>query len=286
MLKCSSPPPPLTGRNDGPGGAHARQCGGALYHPVEELGPLLGLGVRPLRQRQVGYEQVIRLEAGRHVLQAGKALEHQAGPYEQQHGQRDLGGDERAAHPPDPGTAGRAACSFVQHLPQVELRGAQRRRQAENETGADRDREGEPENRRVQSDRKHRRQRIRGQPEQRSKGAPGQEQPDDGPQERQQHALGEQLADDARPAGPHGGPDGDLPAAGGRARQQQVRDVGAGDEKHEAHRPEQRPEGGPDVLHQLVLQPDHVRAHAGVVVRILLLETLRDGDHLGACLIA
>ena len=45
-----------------------------------------------------------------------------------------------------------------------------------------------------------------------------------------------QLADDARAAGPEGGADRDLALAGERPRQEQVRDVRAGDEQHEAHR--------------------------------------------------
>ena len=59
------------------------------------------------------------------------------------------------------------------------------------------------------------------------------------PIEREQHAFGEQLADDAAAAGADGGADGDLARAAGGARQQQVGDVGAGDQQHAADRAQQ-----------------------------------------------
>jgi hypothetical protein len=54
--------------------------------------------------------------------------------------------------------------------------------------------------------------------------------------QRQQHALREQLADDAAAPGADGGTDGDFAAASHGARQEQIGDVGASDQKHEAYR--------------------------------------------------
>ncbi len=52
------------------------------------------------------------------------------------------------------------------------------------------------------------------------------------------HAFGEQLADDAGAAGTHGGADGEFALAAGGAHEQEIGDVGAGDEQHEADRAE------------------------------------------------
>ena len=55
--------------------------------------------------------------------------------------------------------------------------------------------------------------------------------------EGQQHALGQQLPDDAAAARADRGTNGDLTPSARRAHQQQVRDVGAGDQQHEATAP-------------------------------------------------
>ena len=52
--------------------------------------------------------------------------------------------------------------------------------------------------------------------------------------ERQHDALGQQLADDAAAAGADRRADRDLAPPAGRAHQQQVRDVRARDQQHEA----------------------------------------------------
>src|SRR4029079_4446598 len=58
-------------------------------------------------------------------------------------------------------------------------------------------------------------------------------------------ALDQELPDQAAAAGPEGGVDRDLAAAVGRAREQQVADVGGGDEQDEADRTQQDQERRP-----------------------------------------
>jgi hypothetical protein len=59
--------------------------------------------------------------------------------------------------------------------------------------------------------------------------------------ERRQHgALGQQLPHDAPPAGADREPDGNLPASCRRPRQQQIGDIGAGDQQHQADRSHQQ----------------------------------------------
>ena len=69
--------------------------------------------------------------------------------------------------------------------------------------------------------------------------------------EAQEHALGQELADEPPAAGPQRGADRDLARARRGAGEQQVGDVGAGDEQHEADRAQQEEESRADVAHQL-----------------------------------
>ena len=68
----------------------------------------------------------------------------------------------------------------------------------------------------------------------------------------------------------------------GRARQQQVRHVGARDEQHERHRAHERDERRPRVLDDVVLERHDADAHVGrLVFGVLLAELARDAVHLG-----
>src|SRR5205807_3593582 len=51
---------------------------------------------------------------------------------------------------------------------------------------------------------------------------------------REHHALDEQLSNDASTGGPDGRAYGDLPLAPSRTSEQEVGDIGAGDEQHKA----------------------------------------------------
>ena len=64
-----------------------------------------------------------------------------------------------------------------------------------------------------------------------------------GATEGKQQAFGEQLPDEPRPSGPESHADRDFPLPRRSSRQQQVRDIGAGDEQHHAdhnHQDQQR----------------------------------------------
>ena len=58
-------------------------------------------------------------------------------------------------------------------------------------------------------------------------------------QQTQQQSLGEHLADQAHPARAQGGADSELLLAAEAARDQQVGDIGAGNQKHQAERAEE-----------------------------------------------
>ena len=97
-------------------------------------------------------------------------------------------------------------------------------------------------------------------------GIPPRQEADAGERERQaddardagQHeALGEQLTDDPRTAGAERRPDGDLALTAFGAREQQVGDVGAGDEQQECDRAEQQPDGAAHGADDFVGQREH-----------------------------
>ena len=79
---------------------------------------------------------------------------------------------------------------------------------------------------------------------------------DDGGDEREHDAFGEQLADDPAAAGAERCTNGELAGARGAARQQQVGDVAARDEQHEADGAEQR-EHPPRVVADEIVECRH-----------------------------
>ena len=104
----------------------------------------------------------------------------------------------------------------------------------------------------------------------------GDEQSGGATRESQQDAFGEQLADQALPSGAQGGTDRDLFLAGGGARKQQVRNVGAGDQQDQGHRAEQHQNGALHVPDDL-FQQRHDADREGPVALVLLADAA--GDH-------
>ncbi len=78
--------------------------------------------------------------------------------------------------------------------------------------------------------------------------------------QRNQHALGEQLPDDAAASGAERGANRDLALTHRRARQQQVGDVGARDQQHQADRAHHREDDEPDVGRHHVVAQRHARS--------------------------
>ncbi len=99
--------------------------------------------------------------------------------------------------------------------------------------------------------------------------------------DRQQRALDQQLADDAPARRAQRDADGHFARAAGRSREQQVRDVGAGDQEYEADRAHQRQEHQLDrpAVHAIVERHD-ARADVLVGIGIIASQFSRDGVHL------
>ena len=82
--------------------------------------------------------------------------------------------------------------------------------------------------------------------------------------EGEHEALGEQLANDAGATSAHGGADGELALAAGGTDQEQVGDIGAGDEQNEADGSEQNQQRGASAGNDGVAQRLHAEAGLGI----------------------
>lgn len=131
-------------------------------------------------------------------------------------------------------------------------RHAQRRREAAEDAADQGDADREPERDRVDARLLEARHAVR---------APGDDRGDERAREhetgrrrgeREHEALGQQLADDARLASAERGAYGDLARPRRAAREQQVGDVAAGDQQHQADRRQQRQQTLPDVADELL----------------------------------
>jgi hypothetical protein len=95
----------------------------------------------------------------------------------------------------------------------------------------------------------------------------GEQQPRESAEHGKQYGLDHQLPDDARPAGAERKADGNLLLPAGPARQQQVRDVGAGDQQHETGGRDEHARRGPDLADDLLAKAGEPRVMIGIVAR-------------------
>ena len=129
----------------------------------------------------------------------------------------------------------RAAAGAAKRVDRIGARGEPRRRGAEQDAGDERERESERQNRR-------RRRRVDRQEcdprkrerQQQTRRADRDGEAGDAAGDREEDALDQGLHDDLPPRGADREPDGGLRPPRDGAREQQVGDVGAGDEQHQA----------------------------------------------------
>jgi hypothetical protein len=100
--------------------------------------------------------------------------------------------------------------------------------------------------------------------------APGQHDAQRGAQARDQQRLRHHQARDRDARGSDGEPDQQLAGAPVPAGQQQQRDVGAGDQQHQAHRGQEEQQRAPGALHHVVLERHDRHAQVGGRVHRLL----------------
>ena len=212
--------------------------------------------------------------------QLHEASSEQSGREHEDDRQRDLGHDEYAARPGAAGTDRRSFPTLPQAVDQLDARDLQRRCEAEDEARHQRDRQREAQNGGVDPDFVEPRQVGRRQSHETKHAQPGEPHAADTSHERQQRALGEKLTDQSSAGRAYRRAHDHFTLASGRPCEQQVRDIGARDQQHEADGREQDVERLAGVADQEILQWQHHDGLCRVAVGILLFEALRDGRHL------
>ena len=178
----------------------------------------------------------------RHALQRPQASQHQAGANEQDDGERHLDDDQRVAETLAAGAARDALCPVLQRIGEVDAQRLERRCEAEDHAGQQRDTGGEEENPEIDCGAGDARDARRVPPGHELHAQVRQAEPGDGADAREDQALGQQLPQHAKTPGAERGTKGNLALARFGPRQQQVGDVGAGDEQQEADRTEEQPD--------------------------------------------
>ena len=250
-------------------GAHIRQAPQARGQPPGGCGLLLG-AVAGGRRVEAEQHEAVGLEAEGHGLQVGEAAHEQAGHHEQQQRERDLHADQGASHaqavrPPGPdGGAG------LQRAGHAGARQADGGHQADGEPREDRQSESEACRAPSEAEIEHEGLALGGE-RQDGVGEPArEEQAGRSAEQRQQQALGQVLPHEPEGPRPQREPHGRLAAPGFRAREQQVRHVGAGDQQDEPHERTEDADRPPGLV---VLEPVPPRSGAqaehGVLVRLV-----------------
>ena len=182
--------------------------------------------------RQIGAEgeHVVRVETGIHALQMIEAAHQQSRAAEQHQSERDFADHEHAAQRVAPEADGVAAAAFAKRRDQIGLRHVDRRRETEQDAGQSGDRDGEQHHRGIQRDLIRARQNGRVQVDQQARSRPREQEPKGGAERGEQHALGEKLADQPSASRAQCVADADFAPPRGRAREQQVRQIDAGDQ--------------------------------------------------------
>ena len=204
-------------------------------------------------QHEARRNRVIALEPHRDPLQVVQAAQQQPGAGEQDHRDGDLRRYQRATQPAARWTHG---AGRPQHAAPGAAQGGEESEQHAGEHGRGR---AEQEHAHIDRSFPDTGQRFR------RHGLEGAQQPErqDAPRRaarrREQQAFGEGETHQPDPRGAQGRAYGDLAIAAHRARQQQVGDVGAGDQQHSEHRAQQRERSGPRVAYLAVAHRTHAQ---------------------------
>ena len=137
-------------------------------------------------------------------------------------------------------SADRSASSVLQRVLHVHIRRLQRGQQADRQSGDERHRDREAERKRIDADFGRARDEVRAERDQRFQRPPRQQQARGSAEEGEEHAFGDELADHVEPCRTQREARRDLPAPSGKARQHEVGDVRARNEKHAPYGAEQQ----------------------------------------------
>ena len=195
---------------------------------------------RVLRNRQRGpqHDDIVSFEAGIDRLHGPQRAHQQAGGHEQDDRRHDLGDDERGPQPLFASASRTRA--FAQPLRVGVAADPQHRCDAEHQAGRSRHQRREHQHADVDRRRVGDRQRVGHESRQQRHGGRRDRDAEQAAGACEHHALGQQLTHETLAARAHRGAHGELAAPLQRAREEQVREVGARDEQHAAGRAAQR----------------------------------------------
>src|SRR3954447_6282811 len=128
------------------------------------------------------------------------------------------------------------AATFAKTGLQIGFGGEERGSEAESGTGEKREKERESENEIIDADRVELWNASRKKSDERAHAKIGKGNTDEAAKQAEHRGLAEKLTNDARAAGSQSGAYGDFAGARSGAGEQQIGDVGAGNQEHEADR--------------------------------------------------
>ncbi len=202
---------------------------------------LLERGDSAFGDPQVEGQQTIRAEAGVGVEHPDQRVKRHAATGQQRQGQRELDDDQRASQTVTPSEGGVA--TFLQGLDQVHARRLPGWRAACGNACHGARAQREEQDRKAERDLGFRWQRVRR--KQRDDDLDehdGEHDADSTAGCTEQQAFDQQLAHDGPRRRADGGPHGQFPLSHGATGQQQVGDVGAGNQQQEGHGAQQQPQ--------------------------------------------
>ena len=187
------------------------------------------------------------LEAEVDAIEFGEAAQQQARADHEHYRARQLDDDQTAADRESDLSRRAAATTVVERARELLARELDRRRETEDHAGQDRQTRGEGQRRGIECRLFDTRQPRGPQRPQHLHRAGSDDDPAEAAERRQHDALGQQLADDVAATRADRGTHRDLTTADIGAREQEVDDVGAGDQQDDRDRAEQDEQRAADV---------------------------------------
>ena len=225
---------------------------------------------------------MLRLEAALAPKHLDESPRHEARRDDQDEGERDLADEDPVVEPLSGSTAsGPALTSGFQGLEELASRRGDRRDEADQNGGDRRDAEREQQDGAVERDLAETRH-VRGS----ESGEQAQTSLRDGQAEEpsgagEQKAVHEIPRGEPAPGGAERPPQVQVVHAGQRAREDEARDVGGGDEEDRAHRAEHQPQRTPSVARRLDRQRSRPRSPPALALRDLPIEAFLEEIELG-----
>ena len=227
---------------------------------------LLVVGNERFRNRHPQGQDLFRTnEAGRDLAHGEEGPNHQARGDQQDDRQGDFGDDEGVARAVTLAPRTRQPSAFFERRGQVRRRQLDDWQKAEEQPGDERDPEREEHHHRIDADLGGAWQAIRGVGDQRPDTNESQTRPTIPPASASARLSDSSSQAIRRDAGAERGMNGELLLPCFRAHEEQVRDICARDEQHEADGAEQDPEHAPDIADDVDRERPHVGGDLDVV---------------------